>query len=151
MVAYEDILYYELLEPKQTVNATFYSQQLMHLNEKILKNRTGPGHGNKKAILLHDNARPQVVLITKETVMELGWEVLPHSAYSSDLAPSDYHLFRSIEHFLREKSFRNHEELKKELDFFFQSKPVNFFRYGIRQLPVKWQKVITNEGNYFED
>ena len=71
MVAYEGILYYELLEPKQTVNATFYSQQLMHLNEKILKNRTVPGNGNKKAILLHDNARPQVVLITKETVMEL--------------------------------------------------------------------------------
>ena len=113
MVAYEGILYYELLEPKQTVNATLYSQQLMYLNEKILENRTGPGHGNKKVILLHDNARPHVALITKKTIMELGWEVLPHPAYSPDLAPSDYHIFRSIELFLREKSFSNHEELKK--------------------------------------
>jgi [histone H3]-lysine36 N-dimethyltransferase SETMAR len=63
-----------------------------------------------------------VALITKETIMELGWEELPHPAYSPDLAPSDYHLFRSIEHFLQEKSFRNHEELKKELDFFFSIK-----------------------------
>ena len=135
MVGYEGILYYELLEPKQTVNATFYSQQLMHLNEKILENRTGPGHGNNKVILLHDNARPHVALITKETIMDC--EVLPHPAYSPDLASSDYHLSRSIEHFLREKSFRNHEDLKKKLDFIFQSKPVNFFRDGIRKLPVK--------------
>ena len=131
------ILYYELLEPCQTVNAKLYGEQLMRLNQKIIESRTGPGNRNKKVILLHDNARPHVALDTKETIMELGWEVLPHPAYSPDLAPSEYYLFRSLEHFLRGKSFENIQGLRNELDLFFQAKTVNFFRDGIRQLPIK--------------
>ena len=57
-----------------------------------------------------DNARPHVAMRTKETILELGWEVLPHSAYSLDKAPSDYHLFRSMEHFLRDKSFKENQD-----------------------------------------
>jgi hypothetical protein len=30
---------------------------------------------------------------TARTVEEMQWEVLPHPAYSTDLAPSDFHLF----------------------------------------------------------
>ena len=78
------ILYYKLLEPGQTVNAQHYSQQLRCLNEKILEKRTGPGHGNRKVILLHDNARPHVAISTQNTIIELGWEVMPYSAYSPD-------------------------------------------------------------------
>jgi len=40
-------------------------------------------------ILLHDNARPHDIG-GKKTLMKLEWKVLPHSAYSLDLAPSDY-------------------------------------------------------------
>ena len=97
------IFYFELLQPKQTVNAQLYSQQLTRLDEKIREKRTGPGHGNRKVILLHDNARPHVAIETKETIIELGWEVMTHPAYSPDLAPSDYYLFRSLDHSLREK------------------------------------------------
>lgn len=145
------VIYYELLEPRRTVNAQLYSQQLIRLDQNIKEKRTGPGHGNKKVILLHDNARPHVALVTQETIIELGWEVLPHPAYSPDLAPSDYHLFRSLEHFLRDKLFSNRDELQNQLDFFFASKPQSFYRDGIRQLSTKWQKVIANKGNYFDD
>ena len=145
------ILYFELLQPKQTVNAQLYSQQLTRLDEKIREKRTGPGHGNRKVILLHDNARPHVAIKTKETIIELGWEVMTHPAYSPDLAPSDYYLFRSLEHSLREKSFSNVDDLKNHLDEYFESKPQSFYRDGIRQLPIKWAKVIDNNGNYFED
>jgi hypothetical protein len=34
--------------------------------------------------------------MTKAAIQELDWEILPHPPYSSDLAPSDYHLFRSL-------------------------------------------------------
>ena len=76
------ILYFELLEPKQTVNAQRYSQQLRRLNEVILEKRIGPDHGKQKVILLHDNARPHVAMETQNTIFELGWEVMPHSGYS---------------------------------------------------------------------
>ena len=113
--------------------------------------RSVPDHGNRKVILLHDNARPHVALATQETIMELGWDVMAHSAYSPDLAPTDYHLFRSLKHSLRDNSFENVEDLRNHLDSFFDSKPQSFYRHGIRQLPVKWQRVITNKGNYFDD
>jgi len=32
--------------------------------------------------------------------LAFGWEILSHAAYSSDLAPSDYHLFASMGHAL---------------------------------------------------
>ena len=145
------IIHYEVLEPKQTVNSDVYSQQLRRLSEKIREKRSVPGHGNRKVILLHDNARPHVALQTKETILELGWEVMPHSAYSPDLAPSDYYLFRSLQSSLSEKTFEKVEDIENYLDSYFCSKPQCFYRDGIRQLPIRWEKVIASQGNYFDD
>ena len=99
------VIYYELLEPKQTVNANLYSQQLTRLNQALVTKRHWGAKGKRKVILLHDNARPHVAKTTQETIETLGWEVLSHPAYSPDLAPSGYHLFRSMQHFLKEKSY----------------------------------------------
>jgi len=45
----------------------------------------------------------------------LNWEVLPHPAYSPDLAPSDY-LFSSMGHALAERQFDSYEDVRKWLD-----------------------------------
>jgi len=49
------------------------------------------------------------------TLEALNWEVLPHAAYSPDLAPSDYH-FASMGHALAEQRFGSYEDVKKWLD-----------------------------------
>ena len=102
-------------------------------------------------MLLHDNARPHVAKETQKTIINLDWEVMPHSAYSPDLAPSDYHLFRSLEHSMRDKSFENGQDIENHMSSYCEFKPVSFFREGIREVPIIWQKVIDNEGNYFND
>lgn len=62
----------------------------------IVKNNVNVSCGkrNHQIILLHNNARPYVASATKDTLMKLEWEILSHSAYSSDFALFDYYLFR---------------------------------------------------------
>ncbi len=62
-----------------------------------LSGRTTPRF---RPCLLHDNAAPHTAKVTKETLESLGFRVLPHSPYSPDLAPSDFHLFRPLTRFM---------------------------------------------------
>ena len=54
------VIYWELLEPKETVTANLYSQQLMRLSQALERKRPFTGKGKRKVVLLHDNARPHV-------------------------------------------------------------------------------------------
>jgi hypothetical protein len=94
----EGIIYYKLLERNLTVTAKCYCQQLRRLEEEIQQNRPSRRHG---VILQHDNARPHTAKMRKAAIQEPDWDILPHPPYSPDLAPSDYHLFRSLSNILR--------------------------------------------------
>jgi len=80
----------------------------------------------------------------------LKWEVLPHPPYSPDVAPSDYHFFRSMAHGLADQHFRSYEEVKNWIDSWIASKDDQFFRCGIRTLPERWEKVVASDEQYFE-
>ena len=83
--------------------------------------------------------------------MNLNWEVIHHHAYSLDLAPSDYHFFRSLENALRDTLFKSQSDIENLLSCFFESKPTTFYRAGMLNLPERWAKVIAFDGNYFND
>jgi hypothetical protein len=91
--------------------------------------------------------------MTKAAIQELDWEILPylHLPYSPDLAPSDYHLFRSLSNNLRGVPFNKAAELQNWLDDFFTAKPANFFKRGIKNLPESWEAVVNNGGEYIID
>jgi histone-lysine N-methyltransferase SETMAR len=79
--------------------------------------------------------------MTKVTIQQLDWEILPHPSYSPDHALSDYYLFRSLSNNLRGVSFNNDAELQNWLDDFFTAKPEDFFKRGIENLPERWEAV----------
>ncbi|KAG5309243.1 SETMR methyltransferase, partial [Pseudoatta argentina] len=90
---------------------------------------------NRKGIIFHhENTRPHIAIITQQKLMQLGWDVLPHPSYLPDLAPSDFHLFRSLQNSLNEKSFADQTAMKTYLDQFFTSKPQTFYESGIIKL-----------------
>ncbi|KAL6418273.1 hypothetical protein ACFW04_012229 [Cataglyphis niger] len=82
----------------QTINSDVYCQQFMKLEEAIKEKR--PELANRKGIVFHhDNARSHTSLATRTKLLELGWEVISQLPYSPNLAPLDYHLFRSTKLF----------------------------------------------------
>lgn len=143
------VVYYELLKPSETITGALYRTQLMRLSRALKEKRAHYYSRHDKIILLHDNARPHVAAPVKTYLETLNWEVLPHPPYSPDLAPSDYHLFRSMAHGLSEQRFTSYEDTKNWVDLWIASKDEEFFRLGIRMLPERWGKVVANDGKYF--
>ena len=76
---------------------------------------------------------------------------MPHLPYGPDLAPSDYHLFRSFQNHLNGNTFNSNEAVKNELIQFFASKNQTFYEKGIMKLTERWQKVIEQNGQYIID
>ena len=144
------VVYFELLDDNQTITADIYCQQLDKLHQKLTTQR--PALLNRKGVILQfDNARSHVARITQQKIIDLGWEVLPHPAYSPDIAPSDYHIFRDLQCHLNGKEFNSKEEVVIVITKFFQSKPPNYYRNGIKSLPDKWSLIVQNNGEYIID
>lgn len=144
------LVYYELLQPGETVDAPCYQRQLSSLEQAVRQKRPQSRLSREKPLLLHDNAPAHRARPTRETLDASIFEVLSHPPYSPDLAPSDYHLFASMGHALKEQRFSNSEEVGNWLDSWFASKDGDFFRHGIRALPQRWANCIAKEGDYFE-
>ena len=79
---------------------------------------------------------PHIAKVVKTYLETLKWEVLLQPPYSPDVAPSDYHLLRSMAHGLADQYFRSYEEVKNWIDSWIASKDDQFFRRGIRTLPM---------------
>ncbi|UYV78320.1 hypothetical protein LAZ67_16000961 [Cordylochernes scorpioides] len=121
------VIYYELLQPNETITGERYQQQLMRLSRALKIKRPLYAKRHDKVIYQHDNARPHVAKVVKETLEALQWDVLPHPLYSPDIAPSDYHMFRSMTHGLAEQHFTSYEEAKNWVNVWISSKDEDFF------------------------
>ena len=109
---WKGVLYYELLLENQTINSNKYCLQLDQLNAAL--NIKHPELVNRKRIIFHqDNARPHISLMTRQKLLQLGSEVLIHLLYSPDIAPSDFHLFWSLQNSLNGKNFNSLEDCIK--------------------------------------
>ncbi len=144
------VIFYEVLKQGETITGDLYKEKLVRLSQAIKDKRPQFHQRHNKVILQHDNARPHTCRVVKEYLEKLNWEVLPHPPYSPDLAPSDFHLFRSMAHGLADQHFGSYEECKKWVDDWFCARGPEFWGRGIRLLPERWEKVVTSDGQYFE-
>ena len=136
----------DYLEKGRTINSVRYSDLLANnLKPAVCTKRRGLLL--KKVLLLHDNARPHTASQTVETINHLGFEVLERPAYSSDLAPSDYHLFGPLKNALRGRQFCTDKEVQEAVHKWLRDQPKTFFLEEIHKLVDCWTKCIEKEGD----
>jgi [histone H3]-lysine36 N-dimethyltransferase SETMAR len=116
---FEGVIHFELIPGGRAINAEMYSQQLEQMYGALGERYPALVNG-KRVLLQQNNALPHTAHLTQEKIEDLeGIELLPHPAYSQDLAPTHYHLFRSMAHFLRGRQFGNDDEVEAAcLQFF---------------------------------
>lgn len=144
------VVYYELLQPSETVTGEVYRRQLIRLKRAVQENRPEWEHRHSKLILQQDNAKPHTSRVVKTYLDGQNWEVLAHPPYSPDIAPSDYYLFRSMQSALQDVRFTSYDSIRNWLVEWIASKDGDFFRQGIRELPDRWAKVVACDGAYFD-
>jgi histone-lysine N-methyltransferase SETMAR len=134
----------------RTINVKVYSQQLEKMYTVLLEQY--PALVNRKHVLLQqDNTYPHMAKKTLQKIKELeGVELLPHPAFSPDLEPSDYYVFRSMAQFLHSKKFQSVADVEVAVEEFFASKDKEWFYQVFKKLTEKWVKTVEHEGLYFE-
>ena len=85
---------WKLLPNGFNITADLYCQQLDCVAAKLQGKQD-------RVYFLHNNARAHVAKSTLEKLLKLGWITIP---YAPDVAPTDYHLYRSLSDYLREKN-----------------------------------------------
>ena len=73
------------------------------------------GKLSHKVLLLYDNAPAHAAKIAQAAIKECNLKQLRHLPYSSDLAPSDFYLFRLLKKNLRGRRFSSDEESRVRL------------------------------------
>jgi len=95
----EGVLMIDYLERGKTVTSIYYAELLRKLRAAIKNRRCGKLH--QGVLLHHDNAPAHTSAVAMTAIRECGFELLNHPPYSSDLAPSDFCVFRSCKiHFV---------------------------------------------------
>ena len=108
------MLYCDLLPESHTINSNKYCSQLDQL--KAALGKMSPELVDRKHIIFQqDNARLPVSLMAISKLLELSWQVLIHWPYAPDTAPSDVHLFHSLQNSLNGKKFNSLENYKRQL------------------------------------
>ena len=141
----EGVIYYELLKSDKIVNAHCYHQQLIKLHHALRKKRP---HYQKRYDNWFSLTTSHTSTMVQNYLNTLNWEVLPHPAYSPDLAFCLSSVF--VGHAFAERHFDSYEDVRKWLDEWFASKVEELFWRGIHKLPERWEKCIVSEGKYFE-
>jgi len=93
----------------------------------------------------HDNAPAHTSALAKA---KLGYELLPHPPYSSDLAPCDFVLISNLKKSLAGQKFESNEEVVAATEAYFADLEKTCFSDGSKKYEHRWVKCIELKGDY---
>lgn len=140
------VLLLDFLPKGETINSARYQETLKKLARSIRLKRPDL----QDVILHHDNARPHTANATTAAIAAKGWTVLPHPAYSPDLAPSDFHMFGPLKEYLRGQRFGNDDAVKSAVKAWIRQCAPEFFANGFINWRNRWEKCVACSGDYIE-
>jgi hypothetical protein len=83
-------------------------------------------------------------------LLELQRELLEHPFYSSDSAPSDFHLFGSIKNHHGGRCFADNKEVETEMQKWLRQQSKDFYAVGFNTPVKRWDKYINVGGGYIK-
>jgi histone-lysine N-methyltransferase SETMAR len=105
----------------------------------------------KKKIIFHQDIAPtHKSVLAMGKLRDLHYELLKHSPYSPDLAPSDFCLFPELKLSLAGQRFSSNQEAIAVVEGYFADHTKNHYRDGIMALEHRWNKCISLKGVYVE-
>jgi histone-lysine N-methyltransferase SETMAR len=144
----EGILLIDYLPKGSTMNAIYYASLISKVRSIVLEKRRGKL--SRGILLLQDNAPCHTAKVSKQAVVDAGFEKIEHPPYSPDLAPSDYYLFPSLKKELCGKKFWSEEEMMSAVNDHFAAKSSDYFLTGLQLLYSRSEKCIAVSGDYIE-
>ena len=138
----------DFLPTNKTMNGEYYSQLLLKLKQELVTKR--PGKLRKGVFLLQDNAPSHRSAVSTATADKCAFEILPHPAYSPDIAPSDFFLFPALKKDLKGRRFDDEDEVCNAAMEWFNAKPNTFYFEGLFKVKGRWDKCVTLCGDNVE-
>ena len=121
------IIHYDLFQDIKTITAKLYCQQLQRLMQ-----------GNAQF-----NKSQRGYPLNQEQIQALGWEKLLHPPYSADIAPFDFHLFRSLDnHFADKKNWLLENNLNINKMVSLTQKNKEYYEQGIQKLINRRAEIV---------
>ena len=136
------------LPKRSTITGVYYANLLDQLRTAIREKRRDKL--SKDVLLQQYNARVHTCKVAMDAVERNGYELIPHPAFSPDLAPSDFFLFPNLKKDIRGLHVRSDEEDVTAVEEWVNGKDPDFFSSGLMALEHRWSKCITLEGNNIE-
>ena len=145
----QGVIMLDFLAIKSTITVAYDAKNLLDQLRTVIREKCR-GKLSKGILLQQDNARVHTCKIAMDAVKRNGYELIPHPAYSPDLAPSDYFLFPKLIKDIRGRHFRSNEEVVVAVEEWVRDKVPGFFSSGLMALEHRWSKYIILEGNYIK-
>ena len=144
----QGVILLDYLEQGKTVTGARYDDALTSLREAIKDKRRGKLA--KGIIFHHDNAPAHTSNRIQDSLRRHGFEILPHPAYSPDLAPCDFHLFPKIKRSMKGRRFGSLDEVKSAFETLLEEQEPSFFRSAFWDWRRRAEKCYETFGDYVE-
>ena len=136
------VIMLDFLPKRSTITEVYYANLLDQLRTAIREKRRGKL--SKGVLLQQDNTRVHICKVAMDAVERNGYELIPHPAYSPDLAPSDFFLFPNLKKDIRGLHFHSDEEVLTAVEAWVNGKDPDFFSSGLMALEHRWSnRVLT--------